>query len=451
MPGAVVYVYTDSAGTVLATLYTDDTKATTTTNPVSVDARGNLTFFAEPGLYYIKAVVNGNAQALLAVEAPGDPREAGGSAVTTHEAAADPHGQYLRETLIDAKGDLLVGSAADTASRLAAGTDGHVLMLDSTQATGAKWAAPPGAGSGIAETLIDAKGDLIAGSAADTAARLAVGSNGQVLTAASGQATGLQWATPATVITDHGGLTGLSDDDHPQYVLKALADAKGDLFAASAADTLARLAVGTNGQVLTAASGQATGMQWADPATADHGGLGGLSDDDHTQYVKRIAGSVSTVSVVNTTSEGDLVSASITGGILAAGDMLRLRAHGDMLNNSGGGATFVPKVKYGATTILTTTARSFGGPSATRGSWHLAVWLFAETTTAQRVACEFRAGELVASGQLSTTDLVALSGVGVAAEDSSGTLNLKFTTTLSAAHASLDMRCLAFSVERVKA
>lgn len=51
-------------------------------------------------------------------------------------------------------------------------------------------------GGGIAETLIDAKGDLIAGSAADTAARLAVGSNGKVLTANSAQSTGLEWVTP---------------------------------------------------------------------------------------------------------------------------------------------------------------------------------------------------------------------------------------------------------------
>ena len=47
-------------------------------------------------------------------------------------------------------------------------------------------------------TAIDAKGDLVAGTAADTFSRLAVGTNGQVLTAASGEATGLQWATPVS-------------------------------------------------------------------------------------------------------------------------------------------------------------------------------------------------------------------------------------------------------------
>jgi hypothetical protein len=43
--------------------------------------------------------------------------------------------------------------------------------------------------------VVDAKGDIIAATAADTVAKLTVGSNGQVLTAASGQGTGLQWAT----------------------------------------------------------------------------------------------------------------------------------------------------------------------------------------------------------------------------------------------------------------
>jgi hypothetical protein len=43
-------------------------------------------------------------------------------------------------------------------------------------------------------------------------------------------------------------------------------DAKGDLIVGSADDAVARLGVGTNGQVLTAASGATYGVQWSDPA-----------------------------------------------------------------------------------------------------------------------------------------------------------------------------------------
>jgi hypothetical protein len=44
-------------------------------------------------------------------------------------------------------------------------------------------------------TAIDAKGDLVPGTGADTFARLAVGANGTVLTADSAEATGMKWAT----------------------------------------------------------------------------------------------------------------------------------------------------------------------------------------------------------------------------------------------------------------
>jgi hypothetical protein len=50
---------------------------------------------------------------------------------------------------------------------------------------------------GIQPTIFDAKADLLTATANDTPARLAVGTNGQVLTADSTAGTGLAWATPA--------------------------------------------------------------------------------------------------------------------------------------------------------------------------------------------------------------------------------------------------------------
>ena len=60
----------------------------------------------------------------------------------------------------------------------------------------------------IPESLIDAKGDLIVGTAADTAARLGVGADGQVLTADSSETSGVKWAAAAGGVTSVNGDTG---------------------------------------------------------------------------------------------------------------------------------------------------------------------------------------------------------------------------------------------------
>ncbi len=52
----------------------------------------------------------------------------------------------INPTIVDAKGDLLVGSAADTVARLAVGTNNHVLTADSAATNGIKWAAASSGG-----------------------------------------------------------------------------------------------------------------------------------------------------------------------------------------------------------------------------------------------------------------------------------------------------------------
>src|SRR5687767_7540915 len=73
-----------------------------------------------------------------------DPEDAT-AAATNHNAldnltVGDPHTQYIPKSLADAKGDLLVATAADTWTRRAAGADNQILQADSSQATGVKWA-----------------------------------------------------------------------------------------------------------------------------------------------------------------------------------------------------------------------------------------------------------------------------------------------------------------------
>jgi len=82
-------------------------------------------------------------------------------------------------TAIDQKADLVVGTAADTFSRLAVGTDNHTLIADSSAATGLSYAA----GS---KATLTTTGDVLYASSANTPARLGIGSSGQVLTVASG-------------------------------------------------------------------------------------------------------------------------------------------------------------------------------------------------------------------------------------------------------------------------
>lgn len=77
------------------------------------------------------------------------------------------------------------------------------------------------------------------------------GTTGQVLSKASGADLDFSWVAA----------------DDTNAIQNSIIDAKGDIIGATGADTPARLAVGTNGQILTADSTAATGIKWADPAS----------------------------------------------------------------------------------------------------------------------------------------------------------------------------------------
>jgi len=67
----------------------------------------------------------------------------------------------IAKTIVDAKGDIIAATAADTVSRLAVGANDTVLTADSTTATGLKWAAA--AGGGANWSLLNAGGTALTG------------------------------------------------------------------------------------------------------------------------------------------------------------------------------------------------------------------------------------------------------------------------------------------------
>ena len=97
------------------------------------------------------------------------------------------YGSYTFDTAESDEGNLLNPSIAYTINDLQSQIDGF---------------------SGLSPDLFTSKGSLLSASGASTVSLLPVGANGTVLTANSGTATGLEWATPSVTATNTVTLTG---------------------------------------------------------------------------------------------------------------------------------------------------------------------------------------------------------------------------------------------------
>ena len=168
------------------------------------------------------------------------------AALATHAGAADPHTGYRLES-------------ADH-SHASTGLQGGLLVA----------ANIPIVDAGLIITATDVEGALVENRAALDVEEAALVTHAAAADPHAGyrlesadhthQSTGAQAGQ-----LDHGlALTGLTDDDHTQYLLKSVFTTKGDILQTTAASTPARLAVGlTDGHTLQVDSVSAGGIKWA--------------------------------------------------------------------------------------------------------------------------------------------------------------------------------------------
>jgi hypothetical protein len=150
-------------------------------------------------------------------------------------------------TLIDAKGDLIVGTADDTVARLPVGANGAIPIGDTSQTTGIKWApAPfaaiaefgdgvtvPGVGS-IAIITVPAAGTIIqsdidadaSGSAVVNWYRAAAGTPTTFSSIVASAKPTLSSGQSATDSTLTGWTTGIAAGDRLKAVLESVATCK---------------------------------------------------------------------------------------------------------------------------------------------------------------------------------------------------------------------------------
>jgi hypothetical protein len=130
----------------------------------------------------------------------------------------------------------------------------------------------------------------------------------QVITAAGGAGGG---------VTDHGALTGLADNDHPQYALAST-------LAETVRDTIgSALVAGANITITVNDAGDTITIAAAGGGVTDHGALTGLGDDDHPQYLLT-AGAAEFIR--DTMGTGLVAGANITITVNDAGDTITIAA-----------------------------------------------------------------------------------------------------------------------------
>jgi hypothetical protein len=110
-------------------------------------------------------------------------------------------------------------------------------------------------------------------------------------------------------------------------IAKTIVDAKGDIIAATAADTVARLPVGTNGQVLLADSAETTGLKWGSPPSGKVLQV--------VQATTTTATTISSTTYADTTLTATITPTSATSKVLVMFSQVSSTARNDIEAGSG--------------------------------------------------------------------------------------------------------------------
>ena len=142
-------------------------------------------------------------------------------------------------------------------------------------------------------------------------------------------------------------------------------------------------------------------------------------------YSKALETTTSTATISNSAVETTIYTSTLTGGTLGTSGNLRLRVAGTYLNDSTASRTVTIKLKYGTTTLISTTSAAIAN-SATVGTFYLEFDMNAVGSASSQFATLSGVFENGAGTKVQVSDN------GVSTENSATNLALTVTITLSA-------------------
>lgn len=209
------------------------------------------------------------------------------------------------------------------------------------------------------------------------------------------------------------------------------------MIVASAADTGAKVTVGSNDTVLVADSSQAAGVKWIQVGNAQVAAgaaiaysklnlAGSIVNADINASaaiaLSKLASTVgyvydrttTTVDVNTSTTETSIYTKSITGNDMGTNRMLRLTMVGDYLHNNVAGDNIRMRIKFGGTTLWDSGAiNSFGGVlGAARHPWRWQIHLSNMGATNSQMLESLMLEEFANTGAPTTGIGLAASGAG---------------------------------------